>query len=170
MSEQPIYPSSCQNIPGWFTPPHGLQEIIRCYGQIEVSDGQVTTPGWESANMEMFHEPWMPSGKLYVNKKVWPILKATIESCLAIGDGYPIRTLGCFSPRAKRVNGDLSTHSWAIAIDLNAAENTLQEVGGPVICDIPDTWIAMFETSGWTWGGRFSGRKDPMHCQFASGF
>jgi hypothetical protein len=148
-----------------------LQEIIRCYGDIRVDKGAIVDPkDWESQNMGMYHEPWMPRGKLYVNRKAWPMLKAAIEACLAIGDGYQIKTLGCFAPRNKRVNGDLSTHSWGISVDINADSNPLAAtVGAPLVTDLPDTWVATIESIGWNWGGRWK-RPDAMHFQFASGY
>lgn len=161
---------ACEAIPGWFQPPEGIVALMKCYGAITVADGQVTTPGWESAHMDMFEAPWLPHGRLYVNKLVWPIFSAAMEACLAIGDDYVIKTIGCFSPRAKRVNGDLSTHSWGIAFDLNADDNPLQIPDGPVVCDIPDTWVATLKSCGFTWGGDFGGRKDCMHFQFCSGY
>jgi hypothetical protein len=164
-----------------FKAPHGLREIQLTYGVISVKDGVVQTAGWEARNMISVSEVWLPrkadgsEGHLYVNKKTWPLFKAAFEECLALGDGYQIRTLGCFAPRLKRVNGDLSTHSWGISMDLNADRNPLQSAadhaaGKPMVKDIPDTWIHIFKTLGFTWGGDFSGRKDPQHLQFASGY
>jgi len=162
----------CAAIPGWFQPPAGLDAIRATYGEIEVANGAVVTPGWESANMIMAHEAWMPAGKLYVNKKIWPILKAAIETCLALNDGYLIKTLGCFSPRAQRgANSSiLSTHSWGIAVDLNADDNPLTFPPADMVKTIPDTWIATFESCGFTWGGRFKNRHDPMHFQLCSSY
>jgi len=155
-------------VPSSFPPPNGLAQIKIVYGDIQVRNGQVVTPGWESDNMETYREPWMPKGRLYVNKRVWSSLKEAIEACLALNDGYVIRTIGCFAPRVKRVNGELSTHSWGIAIDLNADTNPLS-LDGVLRRDIPDAWVAEFEKRGWTWGGRWK-KPDAMHFQYCSGY
>lgn len=153
-------------------PPHGLAEIERVFGEITVHDGAVATAGWENRSMQLFAEPWMPKGHLYVNKNIWPALKASFENCIAFNDGYKIKTLGCFAPRLKRVNGELSTHSFGIAVDLNADDNPLQKrvPGVPIKMDIPQRWIAEFEANGFTWGGNFSGHSDPQHFQWCSGY
>lgn len=149
--------------------PKGLDQIKIVYGDIKVVNGQVVSPrDWESEHMILVKETWLPKGKLYVNKYVWPSLKACTEQCLALKDGYTIRTLGCFAPRLKRVNGELSTHSWGIAVDLNADTNPLS-MDGVLRTDIPAAWIKIFEDAGATWGGRFK-KPDAMHVQFCAGY
>lgn len=155
-------------IPGWFPAPTGLDEIVKRYGKIDIGGGAVLTKGWEAKHLITAREPWMPRGRLYVNRQVWPSLKAAFEACIALNDGYRIRSLGCFSPRLKRVNGDLSTHSWGIAVDLNESTNPLS-YDGKLRTDIPDAWIRQFEVRGWTWGGRWS-RPDAMHFQYARSY
>lgn len=150
-------------------PPHSLADLKKTFGDIAVKDGQVTTPGWESANMISVKAGWLPRGKLYVNRNIWSAMESGFEACLAIG-GFEIKTLGCFAPRAKRVNGDLSTHSWGIAFDLNADDNPLApKPGAPLVTTIPAQWVAEFQKCGFTWGGHFR-RPDPMHFQFVSGY
>jgi hypothetical protein len=164
----PIDPSACAAIPGWFQPPQGLAQLVERFGRIEVAGGRVTTPGWEDAHMILVHADWLPRGNLYVNKQVWPALASAFEACLALHDGYKIRTLGCFAPRPKRVNGDLSTHSWGIAVDLNPDTNPLS-LDGTLRMDIPPSWIAEFEKRGFTSGARFP-RPDAMHLQFSTNY
>lgn len=167
----PIDRDLVATIPGWFEPPHGLDAIKQCYGDITVRAGQVTTPGWEDRNMVIVTDmPGLsPGRRFYVNKKVEPILRSALAACLALEDGYQILTLGCFAPRPKRVNGDLSMHSWGAAVDGNSATNPLASAPGLIQRDIPDAWIAEFERRGFRWGGRFP-RADCMHFQLASGY
>jgi len=164
----PIDPLLVSAIPGWFAPPRGRAELVARYGDIQVAGGRVTTPGWEDANMAVAFAPWMPKGRLYVNAQVKAVLLDAFEACIALGDGYRIVSLACFAPRPKRVNGDLSTHSWGIAVDLNPDANPLS-MDGVLRYDIPAAWIAEFERRGWVWGGRWQ-KPDAMHLQFAVGY
>lgn len=162
-------PRACYGINGWFPPPQGLAEIKTCYGDIQVAKGEITTKGWESAHMQSVISPLLPRGKIYVNRKVWPILKDALVGCYALGDGYQLRTLGCFNPRLqKRSAAHLSTHSWGIAFDLNEDTNPYS-TDGVLRKDLPDAWIAEFTRRGFTWGGTFT-NPDAMHFQFCSGF
>jgi hypothetical protein len=158
----------CAKIPGWFPFPNGLDALRACYGNIQVRNGQVVTPGWEDDHMESWRADWMPKGRLYINKRVRPIFEDAFNACLALKDGYQIKSLSCFAPRAKRVNGDLSVHSWGAAIDLNADTNPLS-TDGILRTDIPPAWIAEFEKRGLRWGGRFA-KPDAMHFQAVTGY
>lgn len=65
---------------------------------------------------------------------------------------------GCHNIRAIRGRPDTqSAHSWAGAIDINAATNALGTPG-----DISDDFAECFMLQGFTWGKRFK-RSDPMH-------
>jgi len=156
-------------VPSSIPPPHGIDQIRMAFGNIQVRNGQVVTPGWESDNMVMVYDlPGVPVRRLYVNKHVEASLREALAACVALNDGYTIRTIGCFAPRAKRVNGELSTHSWGIAVDINADTNPLS-LDGILRSDIPLTWVAEFEKRGWTWGGRWK-KPDAMHFQYCSGY
>lgn len=152
------------------SPPHGIAEIRKVYGDIAVANGQVVAPPhWESNNMIVVRD--LPRvAKLYIHKLIEEPLRAALEGCVITSPAYEIRTIGCFNPRPKRVSGELSVHSWGAAVDINAATNPLAPArGAPIVKDIPDAWIAVFEQIGFRWGGRFP-RPDPMHFQFCSGY
>ncbi len=151
-------------------PPHGIAEIRRVYGDIRVEGDQVVAPPhWESSNMiKIAGLPGLPKA-LYCHRLIVEPLRVALTSAAAACPDYKIRTIGCFAPRAKRVNGDLSTHSWGIAVDINADTNPLAPSGGVLVTDMPPDFVASFEGAGFTWGGRWT-RPDAMHLQFASGY
>jgi hypothetical protein len=69
---------------------------------------------------------------------------------------------GCYEIRDVRGEpGKVSTHSYALALDFNAATNKLgcQPAMSPAL-------VACFTDVGFKWGGEFA-RQDGMHFQFA---
>lgn len=72
---------------------------------------------------------------------------------------------GTFAFRKIRGASSLSTHSYAIGIDLDPANNALGNTTG----GMPLFAVELFKKEGWTWGGDFKGRKDWMHFQACAG-
>ncbi len=71
---------------------------------------------------------------------------------------------GLYNPRLKRGSTtSWSMHSWATAIDLNAAKNG-NKVAWPVTAVMPIEVIECFAQEGWLSAGAFWGR-DAMHFQ-----
>ena len=148
-------------------PAHGLADLQARFGKLTVVNGQITSPlHWESANMLTVTDLPGVGHKLYVNKYMVGPLRAALAAALSACPGYAIRTIGCFNPRPKRVNGDLSVHSWGLAIDINADTNPMHR---PMITDMPDAFVKAFTDQGFTWGGHFA-TPDPMHYQYVSGY
>jgi hypothetical protein len=78
-----------------------------------------------------------------------------------------VRTFGgCYNVRSKRSGNRLSTHAWGIAIDLNPETNGMGRRG-----DLSAEVVEVFESFGFTWGGRWAGSgRDPMHFQYCTGY
>lgn len=69
---------------------------------------------------------------------------------------------GAYVPRLVRGSKtNWSNHAFGAAIDLNAAENGLNQKG-----NMPPAVRAIFKRHGARWGGDYRGRKDPMHFEF----
>jgi hypothetical protein len=161
--------------------PHGLGAINAAFGDPRYLPPGKVSPAWEAAHMTLVRDfPLIPNGKLYVHKLIEAPLRQALEACAELGDGYHVHTIGCFAPRAQRGSWGflLSTHTWGIAVDINAQQNPLitecnledARRRAPGARDIPDEWIAAFKAAGFFWGGDFSHRFDPQHFQFASGY
>jgi len=72
---------------------------------------------------------------------------------------------GCFNLRRIGGSKTLSTHSWGIAIDLNAKWNGR----GNKSFEMKEELAQCFEDVGFTWGGRWTGKyTDAMHFQYAT--
>jgi hypothetical protein len=68
---------------------------------------------------------------------------------------------GCYAPRRIRPGGALSLHAWGLAVDLNASANPH---GGRSAQD--RRLVRTMERHGFSWGGNFPTRPDPMHFEF----
>jgi D-alanyl-D-alanine carboxypeptidase len=68
---------------------------------------------------------------------------------------------GCYAPRRIQPRGQLSLHAWGVAIDLNAAANPFM---GRSRQD--PRLVRTMERHGFTWGGDWPTRPDPMHFEF----
>jgi hypothetical protein len=69
---------------------------------------------------------------------------------------------GCFNFRKMRGGTEWSTHSWGIAIDINAAWNGLGKEP-----TMSNRLVKCFTDCGFEWGGTWT-RKDGMHFQLRS--
>lgn len=113
---------------------------------------------------------WDPAQQvrnLYCHRRLASVFPAVFAEIERRGLRDKLRTYGgCFNFRSKRSGSKLSTHAWGIAIDLNPETNGMGRDG-----DMAPGIVKVFESFGFTWGGRWSGRgKDPMHFQFCSGY
>lgn len=156
--------------------PNGLAEIIATYGDPKYRPPGNVDPTWESANMVTVRDLPLVGHKLYVHRLVAIPLRRALARCAVIG-GYGIHTIGCFAPRAQRGSNGflLSAHTWGIAVDINPEYNAMvapcyEDDPRRSQFDIPMTWIDAFKAEGWTWGGDFRRRFDPMHFQMCSGY
>jgi hypothetical protein len=68
---------------------------------------------------------------------------------------------GCYAPRRIQPRGQLSLHAWGLAVDLNASRNPFR---GHSHQD--PRLVRVMEKHGFTWGGRWPTRPDPMHFEY----
>lgn len=100
--------------------------------------------------------------KIFVNKDFQPILEKSLRNLMERGLTKELKTWdGCFIIRTKRALTSLSLHSWAIAVDVNRAENDLN-----MIPKLSPQFVKCFTDAGCDWGGNWT-RKDGMHFQIS---
>lgn len=87
---------------------------------------------------------------------VYPTPASRIDAGIAVYDGL-------YNPRPMRGGSAWSMHSWAIAIDLNAAENG-NTTHWPTRANMPIEVMECFAKEGWTSAGAFWSR-DAMHME-----
>jgi hypothetical protein len=169
--------------------PRTRAEVYKVFGN--PGTGKVD-PKWERANLVVARGlpgRWNGgAGKLYVHRLAEPYLRealrraALIELDLGMTALDYIRHLGCFNFRHQRHDPSrpLSYHSWAIAVDMNSADNAGWYVKTPPAPwsaawrskyprGVPEELVRAFESCGWRWGGRWKGFVDPMHFELTAG-
>lgn len=132
---------------------------IKKYGKPNVSMEHKHMLLWDIPNDINRAIPTLPN-KLYCNKDLVEPLEKAFRNIINRGLTHEVCTWdGCFNIRKKRKLRSWSLHSWAIAIDINAAYNGLgkePQMSKPL--------VACFEDAGFDWGGNWK-RKDGMHFQ-----
>jgi hypothetical protein len=160
------------------TVPHGLDEIIAAFGDIQAyvaSDGQLEAR-WPLVFLERIHLPfslclsWDPSRtitQMTCHRRLTSVFSSVFSSIKERGFQDKLTSFGgCFAFRPQRTGSKLSSHSWGIAIDLNPQSN---EPGSPGNMDA--AIIGIFRDAGFEWGGDWHGKTcDPMHFQFCNGY
>ena len=98
--------------------------------------------------------------KLYCNRDMVKPLEQAFRNLITRGFIKELKTWdGCFNIRKKRGATSPSLHSWAVAIDLNAAWNGF---GKPPT--LSAGFVKCFTDAGFDWGGTWT-KPDGMHFQ-----
>jgi hypothetical protein len=155
------------------TVPHGLNEIRKTYGPIEIHDGKIIRPiNWINDNIVRIVTPAFaecPRTPVHCHRLVANDLVAifaevvTLENKLKKPLIYTID--GCWVVRDQRGGAVISCHAWAIALDVNAARNPR----GAKQSNQSQALIDCFLRRGWENGGQFP-TPDWMHMQRATGY
>jgi len=163
-------------------PPHGLAGIAKAFGDIESyialdKNGKLAlSPEFEKHFISRVPLPKEIRSAIGNSQKIKsirchrllsPIFENVFtEICAHNLADYVHSIDGCFVFRPKRSGSGLSTHSWGIAIDINAACNKRGTAG-----DMNQDVVEIFKIAGFTWGGNWKGlNRDPMHFQFCTGY
>jgi hypothetical protein len=153
-----LEPTDPAIVNAWPRRPHGLTEIRQVFGtegNPQCSSGKVTLPApigttrWFACH-KLVAEVMQSAFDEIHRKDLWHLLKTWD---------------GCYNKRKKTgTSTKWSTHSWGIAVDLNAATNGFGRVP-----TMDQRIVAIFKDHGFIWGGDWS-RPDGMHFQYASGY
>lgn len=100
--------------------------------------------------------------RIYCNVDMLAALTNAFQNLIDRGLEGQLKTFdGCFNIRNVRGSNRMSTHSYGLAIDLNAAENGLGEKPA-----LTREFVSCFVDAGFAWGGDFE-RMDGMHFSYA---
>jgi len=149
------------------TVPSGLAEIEREFGKIEYVDaagGYIEITNDFARNIVEHEFPVV--GRQMFHAKLVPVLERVLDEIQKRGLDREIRQFGtyCFRHKMHDPKRGLSTHSWGIAVDINAASNLPGTRG-----DMQPGIVECFEMFGFEWGGRWRARDD-MHYNYCKGY
>jgi hypothetical protein len=161
--------------------PNGLDEIKRTYGDPRsflMGDGLTVSPEWSGSILVPLALPaplplsW-DMATTVKRIKCHLLVASSLGSILArthdAGLWPKVASFGgCYNWRLQRGGGKISTHGWAIAIDLGTPKFP-QCVPLGVAGDMDPAIVECFGAEGATWGGHWS-RRDDSHFQFCSGY
>lgn len=101
---------------------------------------------------------------IYCNVDIAIPLNRSLQNVIDRKLGSQLKTFdGCYMIRPIRGQPEtISTHAWALSLDVNAATNPLSFEG-----DLSDELAKCFTDEGFVWGKTFH-RKDAQHFQFAN--
>lgn len=161
----PVPPVATPALPGPF---NGMAALIDRYGK-----PWDDVDAWGRANLAPCKLPGLlvsltRRGEIWCNRDIVPILSDTLQDVCDSGLAGLVKTFdGCWNVRKQRFTTDAwSTHTWAVAVDFNAAQNQLGKQPTPEQMKL----VPIFERHGWISGARFRGaRVDAMHWQYVSG-
>lgn len=111
---------------------------------------------------------WIVDGKtpltrIRCNKDMEKPLIQAMHNIIDRGLAHELKSFdGCFNIRNVRGSSGISCHAYGLAIDINYDGNELGTAG-----HMSSELVACFTDAGFTWGGNFKSRKDPMHFSFA---
>ena len=146
--------------------PVGLDEIIETFGSLD-------TRNFEGRYIVAFTLPYplFYDGIKVIRARCHYLIvenfQKAFEDIKAAGLQDQVENYsGIYNPRPiKGQNAHPSTHSWGIAIDLEADKYPLKSSKR-----FPDAIVQIFQNTGFFYGGDFKSRKDPMHFQFCKGY
>ena len=172
--------------------PVGRRQMLEVYGDPDprvVNGKLVCDPRWERNNCHTVSASLIAGydRRIYMHSLVAPHFVEAMRRAVKACPGYQFKSIGCFNcrrqrydtpERAQRENRKLrpwSDHTSAIAFDINRdtnhwAPSSLEpwSRGWREYSDLPRGVVEAFESCGFEWGGRWTGKgrgktRDTVH-------
>lgn len=176
---EPVVPA-VPSLAGTFTlPKEGTNSLNAFYGTAQRNADYITKFSFPSTHMRLYNRTGaqikIAEGDQFPKHSCHKAIKERLEAAYrelyaTLGqercerEGWHVYS-GCYNYRVKVGGSSLSTHSWAIAIDINDSENPYSQRS----TTFSDLGIDIMERNGFLSGGRAWG-KDWMHFQAAIPF
>ena len=138
------------------------QNLARCDLSAQKEAFKDVFFGWLSpADKAFVHSNWFG---FICHRLVVPKFQMAFQNLVMRGLAGQLKTFdGCYQARNKRGGDSWSTHSWGIAIDLNATWNAF----GHKNFKMTKEFAQCFKDVGFVWGGDWS-YPDAMHFQYCT--
>lgn len=155
--------------------PTSIEKAIERYGAIDFASKHwaqqshwivmYDIPPFSFPNLHVLDTP-IRCTHIAINKDMFDPLDAAMRAIIKAGCAKELRTFdGCLNIRPVRGTQHApSTHSYGLGIDWNQATN---QMGSTLTTDLSPELIKCFTDQGFSWGGNFRHRKDPMHFSYA---
>lgn len=135
----------------------------------------ISTPGWVQQHIVALQHPLLEAlgqGSVAVHRLALPHFQAVFDAIAQAGLADLLLTFdGSFVPRHKNWdpnNPELSSHSWGVAIDINARWNPAGSAPAlPGRQGFLGDLVPLFNARGFAWGGHFTNNPDGMHFELA---
>lgn len=161
--------------------PLSQAELAGTFGAFQSTPGAqrgsivITPAAWVTQHIAPFSHPVLAAlghPAVSLHRLAHPHFQAVFDRIDALGLGSLIQTFdGGWVPRHKNWdpgNPDLSSHSWGVAIDLNARWNGAgHPPASPGQQGDLTPLVPLFAAQGFAWGGHFSSNVDGMHFELA---
>lgn len=155
-------------------PRENTHDLVAFYG-----NPSANLKEWEAENLVRVPVPWQmkfegtPITGILIHKKCAASLKRVLDAAWEhVGhdqgkiDACHLDTFdGSFNYRTIRGSSALSMHAYGCALDIAAKWNDLGVEWRDGRGMMPMWFVDLFHAEGWSWGGRYGGRKDCMHFE-----
>ncbi len=167
------------------------KQIVATYGNPGIGEAS-PRKAWERASIVTCRDgngdrpgvPGVPPRFYFmVHQLAEPAMRIAFAAAKLADPGYTIERAGAYNFRHQRHDParPLSRHSWGIAVDIDAEDNSgRQFAAGKSPAPWSAAWLEVwprglsrafveaFEAEGFVWGGRWLGFVDPMHFEIGA--
>jgi len=150
------------------------RDVDTFYGNPRGSDHSQVNEHWYAANIVYVVPPFEITYEGRPVKRI-PMHRKCAASFARVLDQYKL-VYGCMKPvlpyggsfnyRLIRGGNTLSMHAYGCAIDVDVERNPMGHLSQYGF-HAKSPLVLAFKAEGWTWGGDFVSRPDPMHFQAA---
>ncbi len=94
-----------------------------------------------------------------IQKNLAPSLLRISAAWQAMSPRYNVTSVGGYNCRTIASISTLSYHAYGLAVDINPGTNPVGGGQG----DLPASFVQLWTSEGWGWGGKWKSSTDPMH-------
>ena len=146
------------------------RDVNTFYGNPRGAHTNECNPAWYAKNIVFVVPPFpityegKPVRRIPMHRKCAVSFARVLDSLADRGNSGPLPYSGSFNYRLIRGGNSLSMHSYGCAVDFDVEHNPMGRLS-PDGYHANSPLVLAFKREGWTWGGGWKSRPDPMHFQ-----